>query len=425
MQVGSPNPLVSNSVALNVGGNPPVIETQPVGAGLYVGEALTMSVTVQAGTGVGALSYQWRRDVGAGYSDIVGATAATLNIGSVIIGDAGDYQCIVTDSDIPMAGVDISDPAALVVSAHVAISADPVGGTFNEGNVIPVLTLAAGGGKGPLSYQWAKDGVDIVGATAATLDLGTALVSESGSYTCTVTDGPAGTDVLTSAAAVIIVNGPLGIATQPVNGTVVEPAGHIFSVVAAGGVAPYTYQWIKDGVDIVGQTANTLTIDPTSEADEGDYRVRVVDAGVGPLQQMVTSNVATLTVNQVVPLTITQQPVSGLVNEGEDYTFTIAVSDGTAPYTYEWFVNTGAGFVAIPGSDNPVLALVDVTAANAGSYRCTITDSAAVPETVTTNIAVLQVGTSGPANPAVGLFGLGLMAGAFALGGALVIRRKK
>jgi hypothetical protein len=288
-----------------------------------------------------------------------------------------------------------------------------------------VLTLAAGGGKGPLSYQWQKDGVDMVGETAATLDLGTAAVSESGSYTCSVTDAPAGTDALTSAAAVIVVNGPLAISNQPTGATVIEPAGHTFSVVAAGGVAPYTYQWQQNGVDIPGATAAALTIDPTSEADEGDYSVLVTDSGVGPLQQQVTSVAAALTVNQLVPLQITLQPIGATVDVGASYTFTIAVSDGTSPYTYEWQVDTGAGYVTIPSSDNPVLSLTNIQLTDAGSYQCVITDSTAVPVSVTTDAAVLVVNPSGSSLPAVGLFGLGLMAGVFALGGALVIRRKK
>ncbi|MDQ1257268.1 MAG: hypothetical protein QG656_1871, partial [Candidatus Hydrogenedentes bacterium] len=172
-------------------------------------------------------------------------------------------------------------------------------------------------------------------------------------------------------------------------------------------------------------TAASLTIDPTAEADEGAYRVRVTDSGVGPLQQQVTSNAATLTVNQVAALQITLQPVGATVNEGDNHTLTVAVSDGTPPYTYSWEVNTGAGYVPIPSSDNPVLSLTNIQLTDQGSYRCVITDSAATPESVTSNPAIMQVNSTGPSVPAVGLFGLGLMAGAFALGGALVIRRKK
>ena len=54
--------------------------------------------------------------------------------------------------------------------------------------------------------------------------------------------------------------------------------------VAATGVAfpsaPFlTYQWLKDGVELSGQTGQTLTIASYSAADEGTYTVRVTDAG--------------------------------------------------------------------------------------------------------------------------------------------------
>lgn len=51
-----------------------------------------------------------------------------------------------------------------------------------------------------------------------------------------------------------------------------------FSVTATG-LAPLTYQWRRDGVDLPGRTNRTLTISSAQPADEGDYTVEVRNPG--------------------------------------------------------------------------------------------------------------------------------------------------
>jgi len=76
--------------------------------------------------------------------------------------------------------------------------------------------------------------------------------------------------------------------------------GTVMFMVSATGEGAITFQWRKDGIDLVdggnitGSQTDVLTIDPVSEADEGVYDV-LVTSDCGP----VTSDGATLT---VVPL---------------------------------------------------------------------------------------------------------------------------
>ena len=62
-----------------------------------------------------------------------------------------------------------------------------------------------------------------------------------------------------------------------------------FTVTATG--SNLMYQWQKDGVDIVGATSATYTIEVITESDTGMYRC-VVSNAAGP----VTSTAASLTV---------------------------------------------------------------------------------------------------------------------------------
>lgn len=59
---------------------------------------------------------------------------------------------------------------------------------------------------------------------------------------------------------------------------VTAPAALTLTVVAAGGLTPYSYQWFKDGNAISGATAATYTKTPTvAGMDSGTYKVVVQD----------------------------------------------------------------------------------------------------------------------------------------------------
>ncbi len=85
--------------------NTPSITEQPEGATKTVGQSVTFSVTA---SGTEPLSYQWQKDG----ADISGATGASYTISSVVVGDAGSYDVVVSNS----CGSATSDEAALTVN---------------------------------------------------------------------------------------------------------------------------------------------------------------------------------------------------------------------------------------------------------------------------------------------------------------------
>src|SRR5260370_132368 len=119
------------------------------------------------------------------------------------------------------------------------------------------------------------------------------------------------------------------ITAQPANQTVTAGQTATFTVVA-GGAAPLSYQWQKNGANIAGATSNSYTTSVTVTADSGSTFGVVVSNTVGT----VTSIAATLTVNAAaVAPTITTQPANQTVTAGQTATFTV-VAGGAAPLCF-------------------------------------------------------------------------------------------
>jgi len=138
------------------------------------------------------------------------------------------------------------------------------------------FSVAAYGVPDP-SYQWQKDGVPLVdgtriaGVNTPTLTISNVQPEDAGVYTVTVSNvlGTA-----TSAEAVLTVTpGPV-ILIPPRSQTVWEASSPVLSVVVEGN-GPFSYQWQKDGVDLRGESNQSLFFPGVRPEDSGNYTVRV------------------------------------------------------------------------------------------------------------------------------------------------------
>jgi hypothetical protein len=146
-------------------------------------------------------------------------------------------------------------------------------------------------GSGPLAYQWLRNGTPITGATEAIYQLIAAQADNAALYSVRVSNA---VDSVTSQAATLTVVSPQAapvITTQP-SSVVVSVGNNASFAVAATGSDTLSYQWQRNGANIAGATAATLTLNAVSEADNG-AQVRVV---VSNAQGSTTSNAATLIV---------------------------------------------------------------------------------------------------------------------------------
>jgi hypothetical protein len=113
------------------------------------------------------------------------------------------------------------------------------------------------------------------------------------------------------------------ILAHPVGASVAGGQSASFSVSATGLPTP-TYQWVKNGTNLPGQTSTTLTIGAAYAGDAAVYSV-VVSNSTGS----VTSSNATLTVGNTAP---SLAPVSDqTINAGVTLTLTNVASDPDVP----------------------------------------------------------------------------------------------
>ena len=175
-------------------------------------------------------------------------------------------------------------------------------------------------------------------------------------------------------------NSPPTITTQPQSLTVTNGDNASFTVVASGNPAP-TYQWRKSGTNISGAMSPTYGISGVTTNNAGGYDVVVANSSGS-----VTSVVATLTV--VVPPTnspptITTQPQSLTVTNGDNASFAVVASGNPAP-TYQWR-KSGTN---ISGATSPTYGISGVTTNNAGGYDVVVANSSG---SVTSIVATLTV----------------------------------
>lgn len=360
----------SDAAVLSVDPAPvaPSITTQPVGQTILAGQSATFTVVAN---GTPTLTYQWRKNG----LDIGGATQVSYAIPVSTTADSGGYSVVVSNS----AGSTTSGSAALTVNplpVAPSITTQPVAQTVNVGSNV-VFSVVASGVPAP-AYQWRKDGVNISGATSATLTLNNVQLGDSGGYSVRVSNS-AGT--VYSNNPQLTVN-PLPVApsitTQPQSQAAVVGNDVTFMVVATGSPAP-TYQWRKYGAPISGATNSTFTLTNVQLTDAADYTVTVSN-----LAGTVTSSAANLVVTAApVPPSIQTQPQSATVFQTQPATFTV-VASGSPTLGYQWKKNG----VPIPNAIGSSYTIASAQASDAASYTVTASNIAG---SVTSSSAVLTV----------------------------------
>ena len=403
---------------------PPSITAQPQNTSATVGQSGSVSVTVAA---VGSsLSYQWQistdnstfTDLNDG-NGISGSTSSTLTVSGFTTAGTAEYQVVITDSSNDMV---TSNAATLTINPVPSITTQPQNATATAGqSASESFLIADSGGTGPLMVQWEistnngasfsnlSNGSGVAGATDTTLTVSGFAAAGTAEYRALVTD--ANSVTVTSNAATLTVNAGPSISTQPADqaATTGQVGSESFSVVAANGTGPFTYQWqvstdggntftsISDGSGISGAASATLAISSSALPASGtEYKVVVTDAdGV-----TVTSSAATQIINAAPSITTQPQNATATVGQTAAESFTIAVSAGTAPLALEWQISTdnGSSFSnlsdgsGVSGATTATLNVSGFAATGSAEYRAIVTDANGVsatsePATLTINPA--------------------------------------
>ena len=173
------------------------------------------------------------------------------------------------------------------------------------------------------------------------------------------------------------------IAQQPASLTVTAGQAAAFSV-AATGTSPLAYRWFMNGA-ASGTNSNTFSIAQTISGQNGAQIYVEVSNSAGNA----TSSTVTLTVNPPAPTApaITQQPANATVTVGQSATFTV-MATGTAPLTYQWFLNGTAA-----GTNSGTYTISQTTLAQTGAQiYVTVTNAVntATSQTVTLTVNAVQ-----------------------------------
>jgi len=329
----------------------PAITTQPASQTIAPGSTLIVSVTA---TGTAPLTYQWMLNS----APISGATTNPFTLYNAQFTDSGTYSVLVTNS---LGNVLSSNALINVTNVPPDITSQPLSLSIATSSNATFSVTA--NGTAPLTYQWMLNTLPISGATTNPFTIINAQLTNSGTYSVLVTN--AGGSILSSNAVLTVTNIPVTITSQPQSQSVGLGAGASFSV-SVTGTSPLAYQWLENGTNIPGATANSFTIGSVNTTDAGDYRVVVTNyAG------SVTSTVATLTVNTGQALIIAQWNFNSPVPDGVSTTGTRLPSTGVGTNIYVGgTVAAGTGgsgeFASGTGSGDP--AASDNTAWNTTTY---------------------------------------------------------
>ena len=167
----------------------------------------------------------------------------------------------------------------------ITLQPQPPVQSVNVGQSASFTVTAAG--TAPLSYQWRFNGTPIAGATEIGYTRNNVQTSDAGSYSVVVTN-IAGS--VTSSDAILAVNVPPAITTQPESLTVSQGANATFTVIATG-TAPLAYQWYFGGLPVADATDSAFTVVNAQPANAGNYTVEVLNVA-----GQITSDNAALTV---------------------------------------------------------------------------------------------------------------------------------
>ncbi|MDR3724101.1 MAG: immunoglobulin domain-containing protein [Terracidiphilus sp.] len=285
-----------------MGATAPSIESQPESVSVYLTQAATFSVLVNA---TDTVSYRWYKNGAA----IGGATSSSYTTGTLTASDNGStYYVVVTDTTcggMPL----ISTAATLTVSSTdtavpPTIIVQPQGQTASVGNTAEYTVVASG--SGTLSYQWYRvpysstqattAGTVISGATGTMYTTSSVAQSNDGDVYFVRATNAYGSAVSGRALLTVGSGISLQISGQPQSQTISANTEADFNVTATGTGCTPAYQWYwyapgksiatkltdgtvtsssstLSGAVVAGATTASLSIQNTPTTASGGYSV--------------------------------------------------------------------------------------------------------------------------------------------------------
>lgn len=337
---------------------PPAIVTQPDGRIRCNGDTVSFSVKV---VGEEPFSYQWLWQG----ANISGANSSILSLSSINEGDAGPYSCIITN----ICGEISTDTALLVVNTPPLIILQPSSSTVCEAT-FTVLTVQVQGSE-LITYSWTHNGSILPGSGHDHYTINPITPASAGTYQCFATN-VCGAD--TSSLITINVNTLPNVTLQPENQATCINGSVTFSTTATG-TDPLTYQWMKDNVQIGGETNTTYSLSNIQPFDAGNYTCQIYN-----LCGDIVTEVAALAVNDAPTMNTTLYNRTRCA--GDSVSFHVSADGGTL--LYQW-IHDGS---LVAGETTNVLLYNDPTVSESGLYYCIVQNNCGIDSTNTFSLTI-------------------------------------
>jgi len=228
---------------------------------------------------------------------LLGTSSQTFAIGSTqgSVELTGPRSMMVADGNLYISDMKSLFSAIIALEAPPAgaptISSQPQGTSKYTGESLTLTVTASSSDGGALSYQWKKDGVDISGATSASLTISSLILSDAGSYTVVVTNtlGTSTANVMSSSAVIAVTAAPVVTTTTTTTTTV--PAVTTIATTTVPAVTTTTTSPVINISSVAAPTLVTPANQAQLEADPGKA-VAIID---GKSVQVETIKVETTT----------------------------------------------------------------------------------------------------------------------------------
>jgi 5-hydroxyisourate hydrolase-like protein (transthyretin family) len=370
-------PKSSEATAVVTGGILTASPVPTIAGTTTVGQTLTATPGAWAPAPV-TVTYQWLRSG----TVISGATTSAYTL---VTADAGKTITVKTTGTKPgFTSITTTSTATAAIAQPLTATPTPtISGTAKVGQILTAKPGSWAPATVTLTYQWARSGTAISGATASTYKPVTA--DAGATLTVTVTGSKTGyvPATTTSAATAMVIGGVLTTAPTPTLTGTTTVGQTLTAKAGAWAPAPVTlsYRWLRSGVVIAGATASTYKL---TSADAGKTITATVTGAKTGFTPVAKTSAATAVIAK--PLTATPTPtISGTVKVGQ----VLTAKAGTwapAPVTlkYQWSRSGTAISGATAATYKPVAAdagatlTVTVTGSKSGYVSAATTSTATV-----------------------------------------------
>lgn len=390
--------IVSNAATLTVLSAPAITAYSPPS---FVNNVCALSNTGFGVTATGdGLTYQWEvsEDGGTSWNNVVnnatytGATAASMFISNTPASFHENQYRVTVSGTCPSPVTSIvgtlnvgevtlnTQPPATTVVCDGGTTTITVGASGNSLVYQWQLSTNNGASFSPLSNAGVYSGVDSQTLTITGATLGMT------NYQYRVVIGSVACPSVTSSASTLGVNPLLSTSvsiTAAPGDEICDGTEVTFTAAPVNGGGTPSYQWFLNGSP-AGTNAATFVI--STLADNDQVSVEMTSSATCPTPALSTSNTITMTVNPILPASVSISTANTTVCEGSNITFTATPVNGGSTPSYAWTINGAPAGTNSATFSTTALANGDVVAVEMTSSETCVSGSPAssnsIPMTV-------------------------------------------